>query len=84
MNGTQIDSSIAILLKEHDVGVSVSLDGPSEITDSYRNRGTYERAVAGLNLLRAAKIDPGVSCTVPPASLEHFQEILDWLVDQGA
>jgi uncharacterized protein len=82
-NGTRINKEIAELLKEHNVGVSVSLDGPRGITDHFRNQGTYNQAIAGLGLLRAVGIDPGVSCTIPPSSIPHFQEILDWFLMQG-
>ncbi|MHB8391224.1 MAG: radical SAM protein [Acidobacteriaceae bacterium] len=78
-NGTRITPDIAALLKQHEVGVSVSMDGPAVITDRFRNRGTYAGAIAGFEELRAAGINPGVSCTIPPAALERFKETCEWL-----
>jgi uncharacterized protein len=82
-NGTCLNPETADMLKDHNVGVSVSLDGPADITDHFRNKGTYQRALAGLQQLRNAGINPGISCTIPPSSLCRFSEIQDWLLDLG-
>lgn len=82
-NGTLLDRPAADMLKQYNVGVSVSLDGPPRINDRWRNAGTYERAMKGLVLLREAGIEPGVSCTIPPDSLDDFDDILQWLDELG-
>ena len=78
-NGTALTPVTVRLLKEHDVGVSVSLDGPAELTDSGRNKGTYAKACAGIEMLREAGINPGISCTLPPSAVSQFDRILAWL-----
>lgn len=78
-NGTALTPAIVKLLKDHDVGVSVSLDGPADLTDCFRNKGTYANATAGIEMLREAGINPGISCTLPPSAISQFDRILDWL-----
>lgn len=57
-NGILIDDDWINLLSEYDIGVGVSLDGPSHIHDQQRidkqGRGTHASVVAGLNRLKIA------------------------------
>lgn len=82
-NGTLLDDKMVRLIKECDIGVSVSLDGPREVTDYSRNSGTYDRALAGFHLLRDSGLKPGISCTLPASSLDEFEGILNWLLATG-
>ena len=82
-NGTLLDDSIVRLVKECDIDVSVSLDGPREVTDHSRNTGTYDRTLTGFRLLRDSGLRPGISCTLPASSLDEFEGILDWLLATG-
>lgn len=56
--------------RAHDVRVSVSLDGPREIHDAarvdHRGRGSYQRTVAGLELLIEGGLAPKVLSVVHP------------------
>ncbi len=79
-NGTMVDKDLALLAEQYDIGISVSMDGPADITDRWRNQGTYEKALRGFQLLRESGLNPGISCTLPPDSLLHFNEIIDWLL----
>ncbi len=51
-NGLLLDQLPEALLERIDV-VAVSIDGPAKITDAYRGEGTYARAVAQAQALRA-------------------------------
>lgn len=85
-NGTLITPEIAEDLKEHEVMVSVSIDGPKEIHN--RNRifknggGSFERTMAGFYVLKEAGIKPTVSCVLSKESLEHSSGIIHWLLDE--
>lgn len=59
-NGTRLTDEWLTFLREHDIGVGVSLDGPAEIHDARRvdaaGRPTSARVREGLERLRAAGI----------------------------
>lgn len=67
-NGSTVTPRMAALLAALDFSVSVSLDGFDEVHDRRRpdrhGRGSYHRAVAGLDRLREAGLDPGVLVVV--------------------
>jgi uncharacterized protein len=60
-NGTRLTDEWLAFLREHDVGVGVSLDGPPEIHDARRvdarGQPTSTRVRAGLERLRTAGIE---------------------------
>lgn len=60
-NGTRLTDEWLAFLREHDIGVGVSLDGPPEIHDARRvdarGRPTSARVKAGLDRLRASGIE---------------------------
>lgn len=86
-NGTLIDKAIVDFLRDHkkNVRISISLDGPEEINDQWRifhnQKGGYNRAIQGYKLLQIAGLKPGLSCTVPPSNIPHFEEITDWVLE---
>jgi uncharacterized protein len=86
-NGTLINNQLADVVKEFNINVSVSIDGPKFIHDKqriYRNgSGTYDEAYAGYTLLKDMQLNPGISCTLTPFSIEHKKEIIEWLVSEA-
>lgn len=88
-NLTVITNEILIFLKEHDIQVSTSLDGPKNLHDKNRilRRGgsTYEVFTQKLNLskqiLGADKIS--ALMTTSKHSLSYFREIIDEYIHQG-
>lgn len=75
-NGTLIDDDLLDLCLRTRTTISVSLDGPAEVNDTFRmafNReGTYARAIAGIYRIQkhplAAKLFTGALCVVDPNS----------------
>nr|WP_240147987.1 radical SAM protein [Luteibacter yeojuensis] len=74
-NAMLVDEAWIELFERFNVYVGVSIDGPREANDTYRldkrSRGTYDRTIAGLELLRKAHADgriarPGALCVVNP------------------
>lgn len=63
-NGSLIDKEWSQLFRIFKIIPTVSIDGPKEIHDRFRldlgGRGSHERAVRGLEILRNDGIDPGV------------------------
>jgi len=85
-NGMLIDDEWISIFEEHKVSASISLDGVKEVNDLYRvdhrGRGTYDRAVRGLDMLKDAAcsrrvFSPGVISVISPESdgarvYDHF------------
>jgi uncharacterized protein len=62
-NAILIDEEWAKILKEYNINVSVSIDGPPEIHDKYRidmkGKGSHADTIAGVENLTKAGIEPG-------------------------
>jgi len=83
-NAILIDADWIKIFKTHDVLVSVSLDGPAEIHDKvrvdFKGRGTHAATMRGLELLRAAGIEPGLISVCNPAT--DPARLLAYIVDE--
>ena len=83
-NATRLNPDWVAILREHDVGVGVSLDGPKEVNDRYRvdhrGRGSHDRVAHGIALLREAGVPFGILSVVAPGEdplriHRHFIEL---------
>lgn len=86
-NGTLVDEEIALILKEHDVEVGVSIDGPRKYHDSHRKywrseRGSFDEAVRAYQLLKKLGVNIGVSCTIPEENVDALPDIFRWFVEE--
>jgi len=66
-NGTLVTDEIAALLVAHGVKVGVSLDGDfraNRLRVDHQGRGTWERAVAGIGLLKRAGCLSGIQAVI--------------------
>lgn len=83
-NGILIDEAWVRLFKEHDVVVTVSLDGPAEINDKYRvdfkGNGTLAGTLKGIDCLRDGGIEPGLISVCNPAT--DPEKVLAFVVDE--
>ena len=72
------------MLKKYDVLVSLSLDGIKEVHDynriDYDNKGSFDRTIRGLNLLRKHGVEPSISCVMSPFAIKHVDETIDFLL----
>lgn len=66
-------------IKQHHIRVGVSLDGPQHIHDAHRvdraGRGTFERAMRGIQLLQQNDIEPSVIMVLTDYALNYPDEI---------
>jgi MoaA/NifB/PqqE/SkfB family radical SAM enzyme len=77
-NGTLLSKKIAVHLKKLDCKfVQVSLEGGKSMHDSIRGPGSFEKAIAGLRILRKAKIHTMVSFTSHRSNAAHFSEVAE-------
>lgn len=85
-NGTLLTDEWCELLARHRFLVGISIDGPREVHDRYRHdkRGgpTFDKVVAGVELLRRHDVDWNVLCTVNAANQDRPLEVYRFLRDE--
>ena len=59
--------------------VSVSLDGPKEVHDKYRQEGSFDRAIKAIETLLSAGIPVSVISTLNSENVNHLEEIFSIL-----
>lgn len=79
-NGFQMSESIIKKLLECNIeSVAVSLDGPEEIHDRFRQAGSYARAVAAIKTLAAAGIPVSVISTLNALNAQCIEDFYSFL-----
>src|SRR6202041_1101259 len=86
-NGTLIDETWCKFFIEQRVNVGVSIDGPKRFHDRHRvtrsGRGTFDRTIAGIRLLRRRHVPFHVISVLTTESLAAPQERFDFYVAEG-
>ena len=86
-NGTLIDEAWCAFFAEKRIGVGVSIDGPKQFHDRYRltraGRGTFDRTMAGIRLLRLHQVPFHVISVLSAASMAAPREMFDFFVEEG-
>jgi uncharacterized protein len=86
-NGTLIDEAWCAFFAEERIGVGVSIDGPKQFHDRYRltraGRGTFDRTMAGIRLLRRHQVPFHVISVLSAASMAAPHEMFDFFVEEG-
>jgi uncharacterized protein len=85
-NGTRLDDDWGAFFKEHNFLVGLSVDGPQALQDAYRvdkgGAGTFERVMAGWQVLRRHEVDVNILCTVHAANAGHPVEVYRFFRDE--
>ncbi len=77
-NGILINRKTAELLSWLGVrGVQVSIEGPEEVHDGIRGRGSYKASVKGINHLLECGMKVTLNVTLSGMNADHFMEIVD-------
>jgi uncharacterized protein len=86
-NGMLITPAWCELFRKWRVGVGVSIDGPRRLHDAHRvtrsGRGTFDRTVAGIRVLRRENIPFHVISVLSNDSMEAPDEMLDFYLSEG-
>jgi uncharacterized protein len=84
-NGTLLSDEWCRLFVENGFLVGISIDGPRELHDAYRvdKRGepTFDKVMAGFELLRHHEVETNVLCTVNAANQAHPVEVYRFFRD---
>jgi radical SAM protein with 4Fe4S-binding SPASM domain len=84
-NGTLIDNEKAMALADLGVrGVQVSIEGPREIHDSIRGKGSFRSACRGVSCLVAAGLQVTLNATLSELNADKFREMVTIASDLGA
>jgi uncharacterized protein len=85
-NGTLIDDEWAAFFKEHNFLVGISIDGPREMHDIYRqDKGgapTFDKVLRGLSFLKKHGVEWNALVTLNHANVEHPVEVYRFLRDE--
>jgi uncharacterized protein len=86
-NGTLIDDAWCAFFAEEHINVGVSIDGPQRFHDRNRltrsGRGTFDKTVAGIRLLRRHGVPFHVISVLSTQSLAAPREMFDFYVAEG-
>ncbi len=86
-NRTLITPAWCALFRDYDVGVGVSIDGPRHLHDAHRRtrsgRGTFDKTVAGIRMLRDQGVDFHVITVLSQHSLDDPEGLVDFYLAEG-
>ncbi len=84
-NGTLLDDAWCAFLKQHNVLVGLSMDGPAALHDIYRvdkgGKPTHHRVLVAYDRLIAHGVDVNVLCTVNSANVRQPLEVYRYFRD---
>ena len=83
-NGLLINEEIADFIKENNISVGISLDGPKELTNKnrvYKNStiGTYDDVIEKLKVLKNKQVDFGLSITLSKDFIKYKDAFIEWI-----
>jgi len=76
-NGAFVDGSIYDNLVKDQIWTSVSIDGPEEINDQLRGKGSYRKALAAIEKLSEGGILNGLACAITTINLDHLDHVCE-------
>jgi uncharacterized protein len=86
-NGTLIDEAWCDFFANESVSVGVSIDGPKHLHDRNRltrsGRGTFDKTIKGIRLLRRREIPFHVISVLTTASMAAPRELFAFYVEEG-
>jgi uncharacterized protein len=86
-NGTLISEAWCDFFAEEHVNLGVSIDGPKPLHDRNRltrsGRGTFDKTIAGVRLLRRHEVPFHVISVLSTESLAAPREMFDFYVEEG-
>jgi len=86
-NGTLLTPEWCDFVKEWQIGLGVSIDGPRHLHDANRitrsGKGTFDRTIEGIRLLRREKVPFHVISLLSEKSMTAPEELLDFYLAEG-
>jgi radical SAM protein with 4Fe4S-binding SPASM domain len=86
-NGTLIDDQIAAFVKEHQITIGISCDGPQQVNDLSRptlgGNPSHKRTLRGMQALSRHGVRFGVIMVLSRTNVGHPQAIIDFFGELG-
>jgi uncharacterized protein len=86
-NGMLITPAWCDFFKATDINIGVSIDGPKRMHDAHRitrsGRGTFDRTLAGIRMLRQAKVPFHVISVLSEQAMAAPLEMMDFYISEG-
>jgi MoaA/NifB/PqqE/SkfB family radical SAM enzyme len=82
-NGTLVNEENAKDLVRDFDETRISIDGPEEINDATRGRGTFKKSMKAFEYVLKAGGNPKASITITSANLPHLKEFISYLIRNG-
>jgi uncharacterized protein len=86
-NGMLINDAWCRFIKEHNINLGLSIDGPAFIHDAHRKTrrglGTHAQVMRGVETLQKNDIDFHVISVITERSLDHADEIFNFFLENG-
>jgi uncharacterized protein len=86
-NGTLIDDQIAAFVKDHQIAIGISCDGPQQFNDLSRptlgGNPSHERTLRGMQALSRHGVRFGVIVVLSRTNVGHPQAIVDFFGELG-
>lgn len=86
-NGTLINQDWCDFIKQNNIRIGLSIDGPKFIHDKFRVKrngsGSFDDAMRGVDLLKKNDIEFHVISVISAASLDYPKEIFDFFLEMG-
>ncbi|MBQ2661446.1 MAG: radical SAM protein [Clostridia bacterium] len=86
-NGTLIDEKFADdMLQVKNFVPAISIEGFEEATDYRRGKGTYQKIIKAMQILKEKKLPFGASCCYTSKNVDSLssEEYMDFLIEAGA
>lgn len=87
-NGTLLDENKIKLIKNYNIGLGLSIDGPKSINDLNRifktnNLSVYDNIINKIEMIKKENIPFALSITISQQFLDNQDLILDWIENLG-
>ncbi len=86
-NGTIMNEEIIQMIRNNNISLGISLDGPKQIHDIYRTykdgRGSFDNVINTIITLTKENIRCGFLAVVCDKSLDHLVETVKWFSEMG-
>ena len=82
-NLQSIDDHMLSFLKENDIQLHTSIDGPEFLHDAHRGKNSFKKASFWIKKARVLGLRITASCTICKDSLPFFKEIVDTFLSLG-
>ncbi len=85
-NGSLVSQDIANFFHNSNISVGISIDGWKEIHDKMRvfkmGGGTFERTMAGYDIMKRTGCEIGISCTVSMHNIEILPDVVEYFASK--